>query len=704
MTHCLRDLAWGCGFTALLAPSVTYSLSLLELAVRSRLGQPLDAVVPVRSAAGESLDSSCFSAAESGDGVLPGIDRVYLHLDRATGTLELRSAEPVREPLSELTIRVRCAGAPSLDRSFLVVLDPPDMRAESAFAQAAAAAPTVSDAAEAAPFEPAAAVAASPAKASAPVPTPASRRAPRSTRSAPGAAILPGSEYVVQSGDTLSSIALRVSGRPPNSLWTYVDRLHAANPRAFVGGDRDRLISGATLDIPASDGQAVAAQADAKPAIEAQPQPTPSGNPSGGVPTFAMTPRLSQNSREKLHLRDVGYMQAANAAAARLASRGLDTNLTHEEAPEAASVDSTIEKAQEASVAPVVAAPVEASPQEDVARAPEPATLSEPVRASEEDRGSRWTSMLAILALAGLGAAVAAWYRRRRHAAAELNRTQNQRRSSGRERVIRVDHGIIVNEHPAGMPFTVDASPSEIAALRMHAELQAATEAKVGPIAPDVGLAGFATEAPADVALRMASPIAALDLEFPEMDEFPETIELLAAAADETFPMDAADVTLTAKPDLGNDADATRQFMADARLVDVPRHAKIAEPSHDETTELLPMDILRELPGLPPITEADSGDAFQTQRLSNLDEATLPSEPVENVSADDPFQTAEVCTIDDVGITGEHTIEANVVALWDSKQDKPEKQAEPQPLDRDAHDQIEPRRPAKRRARGSKKG
>jgi hypothetical protein len=704
MTHCLRDLAWGCGFTALLAPSVTYSLSLQEIAVRSRLGQPLDAVVPVRSAAGESLDSSCFSAVESGDGGLPGIDRVYLHLDRATGTLELRSAEAVREPLSELTIRVRCAGAPSLDRSFLVVLDPPDMRAESTFAHAAASAPDVADATQAAPFEPAAAVAESPVKASAPVASPASRRAPRSSRSAPGAAILPGSDYVVQSGDTLSSIALRVSGRPPNSLWTYVDRLHAANPRAFVRGDRDRLISGATLGIPAIDGQAVAVQADAEPAVEAQPQPTPSGTPSGSVPTFAMTPRLSQNSREKLHLRDVGYMQAANSAAARLASRGLDANLTHEAAPEAASTDSSTENAHEDSVAPAVAAPVPAAPQDEVTRAAEPAPISEPVHAVEQDRGSRWPSMLAILALAGLGAAFAAWYRRRRHATAELHRTQNQRRSSGRERVIRVEHGIIVNEHPAGMPFTVDASPSEIAALRMHAELQAAAQAKVGPIAPDVGLAGFATEAPADVPLRMASPIAALDLELPEMDDSPETIELLAPDIDATIPMQAADVTLTAKPDLGNDADATRQFMTDAGLLDLPRHARIEESSQDETTELLPVDILRELPELPPVTEADSGDAFQTQRLSDIDESTLPSEPVANVSADDPFQTAEVSTIDHIEIMGERTIEANVVALWDSKQDKPEKQAEPQPHDHDAHDRIEPRRPAKRRARGSKKG
>jgi Tfp pilus assembly protein FimV len=114
---------------------VAYSLALDEISVSSHLGQPLEAVIPVNGAAGELLDSACFSVAAASDAGLPGIEGVHLRLDPVTGQLTLRSAEPVLEPLSEVTIRVRCNGAPALDRTFLVVLDPPDMRAETVFAR-----------------------------------------------------------------------------------------------------------------------------------------------------------------------------------------------------------------------------------------------------------------------------------------------------------------------------------------------------------------------------------------------------------------------------------------------------------------------------------------------------------------------------------------------------------------------------------------
>ena len=95
----LRELAWGCAFSALLSPAVVQSFSLEEIRVRSHLGQPLEAVIPVGSAADETLDDACFSVAGPDDG-LPGIERVRASLDRASGELVLRSASPVREPLN----------------------------------------------------------------------------------------------------------------------------------------------------------------------------------------------------------------------------------------------------------------------------------------------------------------------------------------------------------------------------------------------------------------------------------------------------------------------------------------------------------------------------------------------------------------------------------------------------------------------------
>jgi hypothetical protein len=92
-------------------------------------------VVSIGRAPNETLDSACFSVGGPGGG-LPGIGGVRVSFDRAHGQLVLRSPAPVREPLSEITIRARCAGAPALDRTFLVMLDPPEAQADSALARA----------------------------------------------------------------------------------------------------------------------------------------------------------------------------------------------------------------------------------------------------------------------------------------------------------------------------------------------------------------------------------------------------------------------------------------------------------------------------------------------------------------------------------------------------------------------------------------
>lgn len=61
----------------------------------------------------------------------------------------------------------------------------------------------------------------------------------------------------VQPGDTLRKVARQMSGRfPGSSNAEIVQLLYVANPRAFAGGDINRLRRGATLKIPVSDGSA----------------------------------------------------------------------------------------------------------------------------------------------------------------------------------------------------------------------------------------------------------------------------------------------------------------------------------------------------------------------------------------------------------------------------------------------------------------
>jgi nucleoid-associated protein YgaU len=60
-----------------------------------------------------------------------------------------------------------------------------------------------------------------------------------------------GGYYRVQRGDTLAKIVARHYNDPGNRDELFRE-IVAANPRAFVGSDPDRLLSGSVLNIPKS--------------------------------------------------------------------------------------------------------------------------------------------------------------------------------------------------------------------------------------------------------------------------------------------------------------------------------------------------------------------------------------------------------------------------------------------------------------------
>lgn len=68
--------------------------------------------------------------------------------------------------------------------------------------------------------------------------------------------------YVVRAGDTLDALIIRNHAALGNDLAAARRELVAANPRAFVNGDPNRLVEGARLKLPA------AASAPAKPGEE----------------------------------------------------------------------------------------------------------------------------------------------------------------------------------------------------------------------------------------------------------------------------------------------------------------------------------------------------------------------------------------------------------------------------------------------------
>jgi pilus assembly protein FimV len=226
--------AWA-GLSLLLAPGAQ-AIEVGDLAPASFLGQPLDASVPLRLAAGESLVAGCVRpvAAEGGLAALSGLT---VAIPAATGpadvALRVTGQRPLFEPMYALSLELACPGAPVVVRQFVLMLDLPGTVPATVVAAAAATPAIASTAAPAVPQ-----VAA----------VPAAPAAPRATPRV-AAPIVGGVPYTVRNGDTLFAIARRLEGRTA-SIWATAEAILAANPAAFVDGNPNRLLAGSTLLLP----------------------------------------------------------------------------------------------------------------------------------------------------------------------------------------------------------------------------------------------------------------------------------------------------------------------------------------------------------------------------------------------------------------------------------------------------------------------
>jgi len=246
-----QSLAYGSMALLAVAPAPVGAVSLGEIELKSKLGQPLNATVPLSLRAGETLAKNCVQLAPPGGtalGAPPGI-RMTSPPVTGPGTYQVRvqTANPLHEPMYELSLMVRCPGNPLLVRQYILMLDLPGMPVP----QAAPVIPTSPQAAVPGPAPqtsapPVSMPQASTPRAAAPRATPAPARAlQRSTASIPA-----GSQYRVVKGDTLSTIARRIEGRLPDTTWPVADRIFADNPRAFVRNNPDLIKLGMVIRVP----------------------------------------------------------------------------------------------------------------------------------------------------------------------------------------------------------------------------------------------------------------------------------------------------------------------------------------------------------------------------------------------------------------------------------------------------------------------
>lgn len=241
---------------ALLAQPPAHALSLGQVELLSHLGEPLRAEIPLGLAPGERVLPGCIRVAtDATAGARAGIPydaRLRITGSGASQRLVIDGRLPLREPIVDLAVSVNCPGTPVFERDYLLMLTP------------AAVAAQRSPSATAQLSEPPAAALQTPAASSAPTSASAPGQAgttPRSTTRAAastpragqstGAPLRGGEAYRVAPGDTLSTIAQRVTDRQ-GTLWNQAEAIFAANPAAFIGGDRNRIRAGAVIDIPGS--------------------------------------------------------------------------------------------------------------------------------------------------------------------------------------------------------------------------------------------------------------------------------------------------------------------------------------------------------------------------------------------------------------------------------------------------------------------
>ncbi len=250
-----------------LGSSQAAALELGQIHVKSALGQPLLAEIPVNPDSPAELQNltarlaSAEDAAQAGVAAGPAIPLQFAVVDGADGkkVIRITSSAPVNDPYLDLLVEVNNAAGKSL-REFTILLDPPSSVAGNVPATQAPtqAAPKPSRRAASAPP-----AASSTSQAAAPAPAPEAKPAkPAKPAAAPRAAA--GETFgPVERGQTLSAIAHETApeGVDFNQMLLA---LKQANPDAFYRDNVNALKTGAVLRIPSkADAQATAAAAAA---------------------------------------------------------------------------------------------------------------------------------------------------------------------------------------------------------------------------------------------------------------------------------------------------------------------------------------------------------------------------------------------------------------------------------------------------------
>ncbi len=250
-----------------------HALALGRINVQSGIGEPLRAEIDIPEINAEELASLRTTVASpeafraAGLEYFPGLSSIVITLERRSDGrhfLRLSSSRPVNEPFVDLLLETSWSSG-RIVRDYTLLFDPPNLRqnAPPLAAQVPQRAPRRAAAPAAAPS--AGPSTRAPAARLAPTPAPAPSQA---ASAAPPAG--DGKQQVtVKAGDTAGKIAS--ASKPANvSLDQMLVALLRANPDAFIGGNVNRLRSGAVLEVPSGEAAAQVAPGEARQAVVAQ--------------------------------------------------------------------------------------------------------------------------------------------------------------------------------------------------------------------------------------------------------------------------------------------------------------------------------------------------------------------------------------------------------------------------------------------------
>ncbi|WP_092135410.1 FimV/HubP family polar landmark protein [Cupriavidus sp. YR651] len=254
----------------LLMQPAAYAAGFGQLRVQSNLGQPLQAEIDISGVSAEEADSltvklaSPAAYARAGLTYLPAVSSVRLQVERRPNgsyVASVKSNQPISEPFVDILVDMSWSSG-KVTRAYTFLLDPAGVKSTSqSFSPTTVVQAATPDASpDASPAQAPAAAASVPAATSAAPATEAARpapavRQPRRAAAAPSPTATDGApangNYTIQRGDTLYGIAGEAA-QDGVSLEQMLFALYRNNPNAFIGGNINRIKSGAVLKVPSA--------------------------------------------------------------------------------------------------------------------------------------------------------------------------------------------------------------------------------------------------------------------------------------------------------------------------------------------------------------------------------------------------------------------------------------------------------------------